>query len=211
MELSSIGGILVILLAALVGGSLAKFLKQAPILGYLISGVVFGRLLGLSDIDFDKLAQLGAIFLLFSIGLELSFSKLGRAVKAAVFGAVLQIALVTFFGYLFLSVFGFGKLVAIILSAGFSLSSTAVVVKILSDRAEDQTIYGNLVIAWLLVQDLAVIPIMVIVGSLSPGFSGGMIIPITVGLLKAGLVIFGTLLVGRLVVPFLIHKVATLN
>ncbi len=154
------------------------------------------------------MAEIGAILLLFSIGIELSLGRLSRVLNIAVLGALIQIILVTSVGYLVLRAIGISQASSLILAAGFSLSSTAVVVKILSDKGEEGTVHGEVMIGWLLVQDLAVIPMMVIL----PTLVGGSIwLPAAVALLKAGIVVAATVILGKVLAPALIHKVAALN
>jgi CPA2 family monovalent cation:H+ antiporter-2 len=211
MEVSLAREIFFVLGAALIGGVSVKLLKLQPIVGYIMAGIVFGSLLPIDVFQIQRLAEIGAILLLFSVGIELSLDKLGRVAKTAVFGAILQISIVTLLIYLFLIAFSYSSTVALILSLGFSLSSTAVVVKILSDKSEEDSLHGEIMIGWLLIQDLAVIPIMVILTAIaSPGVSG-VFVSSLLALGKALLVVLSTWVLGKLVAPFFIHKVAAVN
>lgn len=200
-----------VLTAALSGGLSLRLLKLQPIIGYIIAGVIFGAIFPIQGLGIERLAELGAILLLFSVGIELSLSRLERVLRVALLGASIQIILVTLLGYFLLGMFGTEPLTALILSAGFSLSSTAVVVKILSDRGETDTIHGEVMIGWLLLQDLAVIPMMVILPALANFFGGELVLPAGRALLGAGAVVGVSILTGRLIVPFLIHQVASVN
>lgn len=209
MDLFSAQDLFLVLAAALVGGVFAKLLKFQPLVGYILSGIIFGSILRAKASGVANFAEIGTILLLFSIGVELSFQRLGRVFKVATIGAVLQMVFVTIFMFIILSAFGFGILGSFVLAMGFSLSSTAVVVKILSDKGETDTLHGELMIGWLLVQDLAVIPMMVILPALAAG--GALLGPISFSLVKAAVVVIGTVILGKLVAPFLIHKVAMTN
>src|SRR3972149_888428 len=134
MEVTFTRDLFLVLVAALAGGLSVRLLKFQPLLGYIIAGVIFGAIFPIRGGGIEKLAEVGAILLLFSVGIELSLTRLGRVLRIALLGAGIQIILVTFLGYLLFSLFGIPPLTALVLSAGFSLSSTAVVVKILSDR-----------------------------------------------------------------------------
>jgi CPA2 family monovalent cation:H+ antiporter-2 len=210
MELEFVQGLFFVLSAALVGGILVKVLRLQPLIGYIIAGVVFGSFLGTHTKGVEKLAEIGTILLLFSIGLELSFARLGRVLKSAVTGATIQMIAVAATSYATLLFFGFGGIASFILSLGFSLSSTAVVVKILADRGETETIHGELMVGWLLVQDLAVIPIMVILPVIA-GVSGALLPALFKALLVALFVVGATIVLGRKVAPFIIHKIAAFN
>lgn len=102
-----------------------------------------------------------------------------------------------------------GGVVAFILSIGFSISSTAVLVSILSDRGEMDTIHGGIMFAWSLVQDLAVVPIMVLLPIL--GGAGNSFGNIGISILKAIIVVAGVLIAGKLLVPKIVHYVAGAN
>ena len=199
-----------VVLAAVLGGVLARVLKLPALVGYIISGIAFGTILPEGIKNVSTLAQIGTILLLFSIGIELSLDKLSKFLNVAVFGGLLQIVLVTGVSYLLLTYLGFGIATSIILSLGFSISSTAVLVTILGDRGEMDTIHGGVMFSWSLVQDLAVIPIMVILPILGME-SAGVLGLVAYALVKAALVITLTILLGKLVVPRIIHFVADLN
>lgn len=200
-----------VLIAALSGGLSVRLLKLQPLLGYIIAGVIFGAIFPIQGLGIERLAEIGAILLLFSVGIELSLSRLGRVLRVALLGAGIQIILVTLLGYLLLGLFGIAPLTALILSAGFSLSSTAVVVKILADRGEIDTIHGEVMVGWLLVQDLAVIPMMVILPALAHSLGGELVLAAGRALLGAGAVVGVSILAGRLIAPFLLHRVASVN
>lgn len=203
-------GLFMVTLAAVFGGMTAKFLKLPSLVGYILAGIIFGVLLPSSIKDISSLAEVGTILLLFSIGIELSFDSLGRYIKIAVVGAIIQVILVTLFGFIFLQLFGMNFVTSIILSIGFSASSTAVMVKILSDKGEIDTIHGEIMLGWLLIQDLLVIPIMIIM----PIFTQtglNWYIPLGFAFLKALLIISVIVILGKLIIPFLIHKVTDTN
>ena len=121
-----------LILAAATGGILAKLAKLPPLLGYIVGGLVFGTVVPPAVRNIARLSEVGTILLLFSIGLELSLSKLSKFFKIAIFGATAQIVAVSLISFFVLKALGIEVIPAIILSAGFSLSSTALVVKILS-------------------------------------------------------------------------------
>lgn len=199
-----------VLMVALAGGLVARVFKFQPIVGYILGGVIFGSFFRLGS-EITKLAEIGAILLLFSVGIELSFQRLSRVAKIAVFGGISQILLATGLGFGFLSLLGFDLATSLILAAGFSLSSTALVVKILADRGELDTLSGEIMTGWLLVQDLAVVPIIIVLSLVGKGFEGSIFIPIFLSLLKAGVVVLIVYLLGKLITPYFIHKVASTN
>lgn len=212
MEFGFIGELFLVLFAAVAGGIVARFLRLQPLVGYIVSGVIFGSLFLHGETQVvERFAEIGIILLLFSIGVELSFKSLGRVFKVATVGAVLQIIFVAVISYLFLVAFGLPAKVSLIFSLGFSLSSTAVVVKILADRGESDTIHGKTMLGWLLIQDLAVIPIMVLLPLIAGVGEGGFLIQTLKALGTALVVVVATILLGRKIAPYLLHKVAAVN
>lgn len=199
-----------LIVAAVCGGVLARIFKLPPLVGYILAGLAFGSILPAGVKNVAKLSEVGTILLLFSIGLELSLSRLTKFLKVAVFGSLLQIALVSGISYFLLIALGFGFLPSLVLALGFSLSSTAVVVKILGDRGELDSLHGGIMTGWLLVQDLAVIPMMVALPVLGQT-GGGVFLSISLSLAKALLVVLGAVLLGKTFAPYLIHKIASVN
>jgi len=200
-----------LILAAVCGGIIARVLKISPLVGYIVGGIVFGTILPPQVKNVARLSEIGTILLLFSIGLELSLTRLSRFIKIAVFGSLAQIVLVSLILFFFLQSLGFEPLTAFVLATGFSLSSTAIVVKVLGDRGELDTIHGGISFGWLLVQDLAVIPIMVVLPVLGQIGESGLFLSIAFSLAKALGIILGAILLGKMIVPYLIHKIAEVN
>jgi len=203
-------GLFFVVISAVAGGFLAKAVKVPGLVGYIIAGVVVGAILppGLKEVS--GLAQVGVILLLFSIGVELSFDRLSKYLRIAVFGGLIQIILVALSSYIILHLFGFSLTVSLVLSLGFSVSSTAVLVKVLADRGETDTMHGEIMIGWLLVQDLAVIPMMVALPFLA-ATGGDWVGGAALSAVKAILVILGVILLGKKVVPYFIHTLTGTN
>jgi CPA2 family monovalent cation:H+ antiporter-2 len=165
------------LLAAVLGVVVCRSLKLPPMLGYLGVGVIIGpHALGLAQ-DAEgvrHLGEFGVVFLMFVIGLEFNLSKL-RSMRGHVFGLGLsQVALtmvMVIAGAFLLSRFapqgwGLEWRSAVALSGAVAMSSTALVVKLLSERLELASEHGKRVIGILLFQDLAVVPLLVVIPAL---------------------------------------------
>jgi CPA2 family monovalent cation:H+ antiporter-2 len=202
--------------AAIVGGLLAKRANQPPLLGYITAGVVFGSLLPrLADQEFLRLiADAGVTLLLFALGVEFSFHRLRGILRAVFWAALVQIlvtATVFFFGFLF---FNFSFLASLFIGIAVSLSSTAVVVKVLSDRGELDTLPGQVMTGWLVVQDLAVVPIMILLPAIVRVVSVGdtsvlsALGVIGASILKSAVAIFLIMLLGKRVIPKVLGKIA---
>lgn len=215
--MESLLGVIVVLLAVSVGAvAAARALKLPPLVGYLVVGLAFGpHALGLApDTDVTKwLAEIGVVFLMFSIGLEFSLPKL-RAMRSLVFGlGGLQVALtmLAVLGVLALTrdFHGLGWQAGLALGGAMAMSSTAMVMRLASDRGEIESPHGKPVVGVLLFQDLAVVPLLVLIPALSviggAGDSGeGLATALGLALGKSVLVLAIALLVGqRLVRPWL--------
>lgn len=168
--------ILLLICTAFVLGALAQRFKQSPILGYLMAGTIIGPLLFNSRAVFD-VAELGVALLLFSIGLEFSFRRLKSMGTIALAGGSLQVVMTLGIFTGLLSVFMPVKS-AVVLGAIAALSSTAVVLRVLVDRAEIDSVRGRNTLGILLFQDIAVVPLVILVSVLSNGNSGGPFLPL---------------------------------
>ena len=168
---------LLYLLAAVLGVVACRLLKLPPMLGYLAVGVLIGPnalALAQSTQGVHYLGEFGVVFLMFVIGLEFNLPKL-RAMRKHVFGlglmqVVLTIVLVTF-ASLFLaalapSLWHMSWQTALTLSGAMAMSSTAIIIKLISDRLEFESEHGKRVVGVLLFQDLAVVPLLVLIPAL---------------------------------------------
>ena len=167
---------LVILLSvALVIGLLFEKLKQSAILGFLLAGTLLGPA-GFGVVQSDSgiaiLAELGVSLLLFAIGLEFSASRLLRLGKIAVLGGSLQVAITLGIGAAIAAALGCGGRESLAIGAMVALSSTACVLRTLTDRAELDSVHGRSALGILLLQDVAVVPLVVLVTLL--GGDGGL-------------------------------------
>lgn len=199
-----------VLTAALIGGVIFKLIKFQALIGFILAGIVFGQITPVGKNEIEKLAEIGIILLLFSVGIELSFSRLARVFRVATFGALIQVAGVSLLLWLILRLFGIGPLEGLIMAFGFSLSSTAVVVKILSERGETETIHGEIMLGWLIMQDLLVIPAIALLPVIASG-GGSFILPAGLAILKVIALVIGVIFFGRILVPYVFHKVSALN
>jgi len=158
---------LVLLLGgAFILGAVAQRLRQSPIVGYLLAGTVIGPLLFNAQVV-SQTAELGVALLLFSIGLEFSFGRLRRMGVMAFGGGSLQVA-ATLVAVALLLVKPLGLAQALTIGAIVSLSSTAVVMRVLVDRAEVDSVRGRSCLSILLLQDIAVVPLVLMVSLFTP-------------------------------------------
>lgn len=200
-----------VLLVALIGGIVAKFLKIPTLVGYICAGILGGIIFTFDNATASSLAELGVILLLFSVGLEFSIERLARVGQIAIIGSISQIILVTCISFLVLvGIANIPPNEALVLSLAFSLSSTALIVKILSDRQETGTIHYEIMTGWSLIQDLAVIPMVVLLPTLLGGSSSWGNLALG-SVLTTALVLGLVFLVGKFLAPYLTHLIAATN
>ncbi|MFZ1430649.1 MAG: cation:proton antiporter [Geminicoccaceae bacterium] len=165
---------LVVILAAAGAVGLVKRVGLPPILGYLLAGLAIGphgiAVLAPSE-GTAFLSELGVVLLMFMVGLEFSLPKM-IAARATVFGAgACQVALTTLGVALAARLLGAGWLAAVVMGGVVAMSSTAIVLKQLSDEGELGSQHGRLAVGILLFQDLAALPFLVLVGTSGEDFS----------------------------------------
>ena len=201
MHLDILLQIAIAIVAATLGGLLAKVLRQPLILGYLIAGVVVGPLEGFGYIDahdIEPIAELGLILLLFMIGLEIDLRKLAATGGATVAVGIGQFAICVLLGLGFAPIIGFEGIDAIYIAVAAALSSTMIVVKLLYDKAELDTGPGRITLAILVFQDLWAIAFL----ALQPSLQDPDVVILLFSLLKgAGLVAFAFLMSGWVLPP----------
>lgn len=157
--------------AALVGAALALRLRQPLILGYILAGVAIGPftpgIMGKTE-AIAELAEVGIVFLMFVIGVQLSLRELLRASKIAVVGGLAQVLAMIGLGYLVGRALGWSDLQAYAFGAVISNSSSTVLGKILSDRGEIESRHARLGLAWSSVQDISSVVIVAVLAFASP-------------------------------------------
>lgn len=164
--------ILLLLSLAMILGAVAEWLHQSAIVGYLIAGTIAGpSVLGLvsEQQQVFYVSQLGVAMLLFTIGLEFSFERLLSLGKAPLLAGVSQVVLTLLIGALVSAVAGLSLSASVVIGTMVAMSSTACVLRILADRAEVDSPYGRISLSMLLVQDAAVVPLMLVVTLLTNG------------------------------------------
>lgn len=190
--------------------------KLPALVGFLITGVLIGPY-GAAIITetrvVERLADIGVVLLLFTVGLEFSITDIIRSGRQLLIGGGTQVLLTI------AAVTGIALLLhyplpqAVFFGFLASLSSTAIVLKMYSDRTELDSAHGRLATGILLFQDIAVVPMMLMLPVLVEAGASGWVTPVSV-LLSLGKAVFGLILVffaARRVVPFLLHQVIRLR
>lgn len=203
--------VIVFLVATVVVVPLARALRLSPILGYLAVGIAagpsgFGLVENVEEVR--AFAELGVVFLLFAVGLELSFERL-KTFAPMIFGlgtAQVLVTAVAIGGVAFY--WGNSLQVSVLLGLCLALSSTAMVIQLLSERGQLVTRHGRACFAVLLFQDLAVVPILMLVTVFGSQSDGGTIGLQALSVLVKALLATGVIvLLGHFLLPRLFHLV----
>ena len=202
--------VLIILAAAVIVAAAARAIKLPTMLGYLLTGIVIGpHALGwLPDSPQTRyLAEFGVVFLMFSVGLEFSLPRM-LAMRGTVFGfggAQVGLSILATIGLAFLLDLPIPAAVA--LGGTLAMSSTAIVSRLLSERVELQSQHGRLAMGALLFQDLAVVPLLILI----PAFAlstDSLAQELLSALLKAAVVLFVLLYFGQKIMRAWFHRIA---
>jgi CPA2 family monovalent cation:H+ antiporter-2 len=205
--------IAIILVAALLGGFLAQRLKQPLLLGYIIAGVLVGPYTGgvtVTEIhDIELLAEIGVALLLFALGMEFNLKKLQRVRAIAFFGTPIQMILTIAVGYMIGRLLGWSSYESIWFGALVSLSSTMVILKTLMAQGSLGSLSSRIMIGMLIVQDLAVVPLMLILPELNNLEQS---LPnLGLAIVRAAAFLLVMVYGGTRVIPFLLKRIAQWN
>lgn len=205
--------IIVLIVAAFCCGLLLQRLGQPLILGYIAAGVILGPHTGgftVSNIhEIELLAEIGIALLLFALGLEFSLKDLKPVREVALIGTPIQIALTVALGFGIGHFMGWDWKSSLWLGALISLSSTMVILKTLMNQGWLGTLSSKVMIGMLIVQDLAVIPMMVMLPQLNNPALGLSVLGLAG--LKAGAFIAAMVLLGTRLLPRLMAQIARLG
>ena len=197
--------------AAVTGGFVAKWLRQPLILGYLLGGIVIGPFtpgLTLSQIhQFELLAEIGVMLLMYSIGLEFSFRELLKVKWVAILGGPLGILLSIGLALLIGRLLGWSTAQGIAVGAVVSVASTMVLSRFLMDRGDLLSPHGRVMIGITLVEDLAVVVLTVLLPTLGSA-SGSHIWSLGIALGKAVLILIPLIFVAAKILPRLMARIA---
>jgi CPA2 family monovalent cation:H+ antiporter-2 len=208
------------LMAAFVGGFIAKRIGLPTIVGYIVAGVVLGPFTPGFRADVDlalELADIGIILLMFGVGIHFSLRDLAAVRGIAIPGALIQIVIATVLGLMLGLALGWGIGGALVLGLSLSVASTVVLLRALTDRGEVDTAQGRIAIGWLIVEDLVTIVILVVLPTIAPLMGGtanastdtfGTLGNVAIGLGKAALFVALMVVAGTRLVPRLLTLVS---
>jgi Kef-type K+ transport system membrane component KefB len=194
-------------LAATALAFVARFLRQPLILAYIGAGLLIGPP-GLrwihDEASIAQISELGLAFLLFIVGLEIDLRQLIRSGKVAALLGTVQVGVCALLGWGAALALGFRGLPAAYLGVASAFSSTMIVVKLLSDKAELDTVAGRITLGVLLMQDVLAIVVLAV----QPNVSNPALLPLALSVVKGFALVAGAILASRFVLPLLFRGVA---
>jgi CPA2 family monovalent cation:H+ antiporter-2 len=218
------------LIAAIVGGIVLAFLLGAvahrlrisPLVGYLLAGVVAGPFTPgfvANQELIAELAEIGVVLLMFGVGLHFSLKDLLSVKSIAVPGAIVQIAVATLLGWGLAALLGWPSFAGLVFGLALSCASTVVLLRAVQERRLMDTIQGHIAVGWLIVEDIFMVAVLVLLPPLAHIYlaidaagtqpaTGDLALTLAITLGKVAAFVAIMLLLGRRVVPWILHYIA---
>jgi CPA2 family monovalent cation:H+ antiporter-2 len=210
--------IVVGLVLAFAFGAVANRLRISPLVGYLLAGVAVGPFTPgfVADQSLaNQLAEIGVILLMFGVGLHFSLKDLLSVKAIAIPGAVAQIAIATLLGMGLAWPLGWSFGAGLVFGLALSTASTVVLLRAMQERRLIETERGRIAVGWLIVEDIVMVLTLVLLpvgANIMEGAAGSdwtsLLVPLAVTVGKVGAFVFVMLVVGRIVIPWILHYVA---
>ena len=199
-------------------GALAHRLRISPLVGYLVAGIIVGPFTPgyvTNPTIAHELAEIGVILLMFGVGLHSSLNDLLSVRAIAVPGAIVQIAVATALGMGLAWFLGWSLGAGIVFGLALSVASTVVLLRAMRERRLLETERGRIAVGWLIVEDIAMVLALVLLPALAPMLKGGaatsvwaLALPVAITLGKVAAFVAIMLVVGKRVIPLVLHYVA---
>lgn len=215
-----ISTVVVGLVLAFAFGAIAQRIRVSPLVGYLVAGILMGPFTPGYVADqgmANELAEIGVILLMFGVGLHFSLDDLLSVKAIAIPGAIVQIAVATLLGMGLAWYLGWSIGAGVVFGLALSVASTVVLLRALQERRLVETERGRIAVGWLIVEDIAMVLTLVMLPVLADLLKGeatqslsvqALLLPLVITLGKvAGFVIL-MLVIGRRVIPWILHYVA---
>ncbi|MET0226848.1 MAG: YbaL family putative K(+) efflux transporter [Dokdonella sp.] len=208
------------LVLAYVAGMLAQRVRLSPLVGYLVAGIAIGPFTPGIVADqalAPELSELGVILLMFGVGLHFSLGDLLAVKMIAIPGAIVQITIATVLGMLLSWLLGWSFGAGLVFGLALSVASTVVLLRALEERRLLDSSRGRIAIGWLIVEDLAMVLVLVLLPALAGLLGGnadaahadhGVLAALAITLGKVATFVALMLIVGRRVIPWLLERTA---
>jgi len=206
---SNFVNISLIILFAFGISAVMRFLRQPLIIGYIFAGVLVGPsfldLIG-SNSAFGTFSQLGVALLLFTVGLQLNPKVIKEVGKASFLTGIGQVVFTSVIGFLIAKFLGFSVVSSVYIAIALTFSSTIIIMKLLADKGDLDSVYGKIAVGFLIVQDLIAIFALMFISSLSAGDSATTLIAAT--FVKGVIAVVVLSLFGVYVLPRIMNLIA---
>ena len=202
----------VIVLSATVLSLIAKLFRQPLILAYVATGILLGPF-GLNFLQesasLSLFSQIGVALLLFIVGISLNTKHIKEIGKVSLITGLGQVIFTSFFGYIISILLGFNNVESIYISVALTFSSTIIIVKLLTDKGDLDSLYGRIAVGFLLIQDFIAIIALMLISDLNS--NGGIFSILFAPIIKGLILIIGIYLCYKLIVKHLIKYIAKGN
>ncbi|MFT4250496.1 MAG: cation:proton antiporter [Candidatus Woesearchaeota archaeon] len=183
-----------------------QVMKQPPIIGYIFAGILLGpAFLNITNTipGLEVFGHIGIAFLLFILGLNIDITSLRQVGVTSVATGLGQIAFTSILGYALALAFGFSGNAAVYVAAGLTFSSTIIIVKLLSDRKEVNSLHGRIAIGFLIVQDIVAVLALMFISSFA-GSQQAILLTLMWTVLQAILIFSAVLLISKYLLPYVL-------
>ena len=201
-----------LLMMSAAAGAFSLWLRQPVLIAYIVIGIVVGpAVLGLvtAHDQIDLLAQVGVAMLLFVVGLKLDLKHIRHIGPVALATGLGQLAFTIVIGFLIVLAMGKGWIEALYIAVALTFSSTIIIVKLLSDKHEIDSLHGRIAVGFLIVQDLAVVIAMMVMSAMRGDAGEGSLLSLAGSLgLRIGIAVAGLYLLMRFVLPRVVARMA---
>jgi len=201
----------VILIIAALAGLAGQKLRQPLVVAFIGVGILvgpYGLNLLYSIDNIHLLAELGITVLLFAVGLKLDLSLIRSTGKVALLTGLGQVIFTSFFGYFIAISLGYTSIISLYIAVALTFSSTIIIVKLLSDKKEIDSLHGQISIGFLIVQDIVVVLVMIFLSALGTEITNNPLVEISLVILKGLLMLACIGLLMRYVLPYILKSIA---
>lgn len=206
------GEFALLLLMSAAAGAVSLWLRQPMLIAYIVIGIAVGpAVLGVvtAHDQIDLLAQVGVAILLFVVGLKLELQHIRHIGPVALATGLGQLAFTIIIGFLIILAMGKGWMEALYVAVALTFSSTIIIVKLLSDKREIDSLHGRIAVGFLIVQDLAVVIAMMVMSAMRSDGGEGSLLALAGSLsLRLGIAVVGMYLLMRYVLPKVVDRMA---
>lgn len=208
---TNVAGELVVLVgAAVVGGFAANLLRLPLIVGYIVGGLVVGPSVADLVLDIEDVAfitELGIALLLFTIGLEFPLQEFRRLGSRLLTAATIQVVVLGAAGYAIGQGFGLSSSASVLIAGATAFSSTALLVRVLTQSGDRKRVEGQWALGIALAQDMVAVPLLVVLPQLGESSGGELVEDVLISIGKGIGLVIAVLVVGRVAIPWVLRQV----